>query len=120
MVQRAGGLIDAADFGTAGGVTVALSGGVTDGNTDVWLQGGLAGIEFECKFGTAVHGATIGTVPVGYRPGRIVTVGLTPNSADPDSVFIQIQTTGVINLFFYGTVSAASSIRGNASWPKAS
>lgn len=120
MVQQAGALIDAADFGTAGGAAVTLSGGVTDGNTDVWLKGGIAGIEFECRLGTTAHGNVIGTVPAGYRPGRTVTVGLSPNSTNPASSFIQITTAGVINLYIYGTFSSTTMVRGNASWPKVS
>jgi hypothetical protein len=118
MAVYAGGLIDAADFGTTGGVSVTLSGGVTDAAVTSWLNGGVAGIEFECKFGTVAHNTVIGTVPLGYRPPYQATVVLTPNSTLPASVFLLIATTGVITIFFYGTAAAGSAIRGSASWPR--
>lgn len=118
MTIRAGALVDVADFGTAEGVDVPLSGGVTDPNVHAWLQGGLAGIEFECRAGTVTHGTVVGTFPDGYLPPWTATVTLAPNSTTPATVFAQISTTGEISLYFYGAASPTTIFRGSACWPR--
>lgn len=118
MTIRAGGLIDIADFGTDGEQAVTIIGGMTDPEVTAWLQGGLAGIEFVARLGTVTHNTLIGTFPTGYRPKRLSTVVLVPNSFTPDHAFIQIATTGEIMFYMYGSGSGTTLVRGGGAWPR--
>lgn len=97
--------------------TLTLAGGLTNLITTAWRRGPLAGIEIECRIGTAVSGATVGTLAAVYRPTRPVTVTLTPNKTDPASAFIQVNTVGGLTLSMFGVTDDLTILRGSACWP---
>ncbi|MCZ2261595.1 hypothetical protein [Isoptericola sp. QY 916] len=96
-----------------------VSGSLTSISADIERVYGTVSFYVSLQPGSVASGATIGTIPDGFKPRSRRAIPLVTGSSSTYNAFLQIETTGVVSMYHYNSPPASGYFRGTGSWAAA-